>query len=71
MYNCSKCGATSKIGEKANRVQVLRPAEYTNYKLEFDPKTKRKNKVEFKTTGFEIERELIQCAKCFQGSIDA
>lgn len=66
MYRCEECGSLSKVGEKENRTTITREVEYENFKVTVDPKTRRKNRVSFMTTGSEIVKEIIKCNDCFK-----
>lgn len=65
MFRCDNCGKQTESGEKVNYVNITRHKEYEQYKLEFDPKTRRNKKEYYTTEGYEIARELRYCNDCF------
>lgn len=62
MFKCQRCGKTTAPYETENKVVVIkRPVTYSNM-------VKNKNgKLEEKITyGYEIEKEISVCEKCFK-----
>ena len=64
MYNCDQCGTTTSPKDKMFKEVITKPKTYKNIRYEFDKKTRRKVKVEFKTQGFEPAKEIKLCKDC-------
>lgn len=66
MFKCDICRENSKPNEKQNKIKILRSKVYENFRMVFDPKTRKRKKEVFETSGFEIDYEVIQCKYCFK-----
>ena len=64
MYVCESCGKQVEPERKAKKNFEYRTKQYKNYTYEYNPKTKKKEKKEFITEGFEINKEYLVCGDC-------
>lgn len=74
MFVCGKCGLTSQLGEKENRVPIeRRKKSYDVYKtfwkksdIKNDIPAKKVTRFVRKAFGWEVVRELKMCYKCYE-----
>lgn len=61
MFKCEKCNQISKPSEKLHKITTkTRPREYINEYY------KKGQKIIKTTEGFEIEKEINVCEKCYE-----
>ena len=71
MFNCENCGRTTKLKEKQETISTTRIKIYENFRMVFDPKTKRKKRESFETQGYETAAEFKVCSGCkAEGTVD-
>jgi len=65
MFKCEKCNKESNPREKSEVQYKFRDKTYENFRIVFDPDTKRKKREHFKTEGKEPISQTQVCKECY------